>query len=214
MLPLWAGLGSLTGGPGAVEPDARNRDMVLEALAARGIRYRWGGTSRGGFDCSGFTRYLYARMRGIQLPHSASRQSRFGEKVRRDALQAGDLVFFHTYRRGISHVGVYVGGNRFVHAANRRKHVRLDELTGYYAKRYVTARRFGSRASPPAMPGRNAPVPADGGFSPVEESDPFHPDQIRAPKLDPEADVSLATGGEPVYGTWAGPPTPAVDPGS
>jgi hypothetical protein len=191
-----------------------NRDLVLEALAARGIRYRWGGSSRGGFDCSGFTRYLYSRMRGVLLPHSASRQARYGEKVTRDTLQAGDLVFFRTRRRGISHVGVYIGGNRFVHAANRRKHVRVDELKGYYAKRFVTARRFGSRVSPPAMPGLLEPVPADTGFPQVEEPETIHPDQISVHKLDPESDAPLAHGGEPVCASWAGPPTTDVEPGS
>ena len=85
--------------------------MIRDALTARGIRYRWGGTSRGGFDCSGFTRYLMARNLGINLPHSASAQSHYGQKVAIGELQEGDLVFFRTYRRGISHVGVYVGDN-------------------------------------------------------------------------------------------------------
>lgn len=209
-LPLGAASGSLTGELDVLEPDAPNRDLVAEALAARGIRYRWGGASRGGFDCSGFTRYLYARMRGIPLPHSASRQARHGEKVTRDALQPGDLVFFRTYRRGISHVGIYIGGNRFVHAANRRRHVRVDELTGYYAKRYVTARRFGSRVSPPAMPDRNMSVPADVGFSSLEEPGTLHPDPTEVPKLASEPDRPLASDGEPVSVSWAGPPTPAA----
>jgi hypothetical protein len=186
--------------------------VVAEALAARGIRYRWGGTSRGGFDCSGFTRYLFSRLRGIVLPHSARRQAYHGRKVTRDALEPGDLVFFRTYRRGISHVGVYIGDNRFVHAANRRKHVRVDELTGYYAKRYVTARRLRSRASPAANPGTTTPVPADPEFSPVEDPDTIHPDEITVLKLDPEADAPIAHGGEPVSASRAGPP--ATDPGS
>jgi hypothetical protein len=208
------GTGSLTGGLDAILNDVPNGDLVVEALAARGIRYRWGGASRGGFDCSGFTRYLYARLRGIRLPHSASRQARHGDKVGRDALKAGDLVFFRTYRRGISHVGIYVGGNRFVHAANRRKDVRVDELKGYYAKRYVTARRFGSRVSPPAMLGSARPNPADSGPSPVEEPGSVHPDEITVLKLDPEADAPLAHGGEPVSASRAGSPATDVESGS
>jgi cell wall-associated NlpC family hydrolase len=209
------GTASLTGGLDALLADAANRDLIGEALAARGIRYRWGGASRGGFDCSGFTRYLFARMRGILLPHSASRQAHFGEKVMRDRLQAGDLIFFSTYRRGISHVGIYIGGNRFVHAANRRKDVRVDELTGYYARRYVTARRLGSRVSPPAKLGPGVSGPADAGSSPVEDLGTVHPDEITILKLDPEADTSLAHDGEPVAASRAGPPaTGHVEPGS
>jgi hypothetical protein len=76
--------------------------------------------------------------------------------------------------------------------------VRVDELKGYYAKRFVTARRFGSRVSPPAMPGLLEPVPADTGFPQVEEPETIHPDQISVHKLDPESDAPLAHGGEPV----------------
>src|SRR5207248_1115033 len=79
--------------------------LIQDALAARGTRYRWGGTSRGGFDCSGFTRYLMARNLGVNLPHSAHAQAHYGQKVPLEELREGDLVFFRTYRRGISHVG-------------------------------------------------------------------------------------------------------------
>jgi hypothetical protein len=197
-----------------VSPDTPNRDVVTTALAARGIRYRWGGASRGGFDCSGFTRYLFGRLRGIVLPHSASRQARHGQKVARDDLQPGDLVFFRTYRRGISHVGVYIGGNRFVHAANRRKDVRVDELKGYYARRYVTARRLGSRTVIAAKPGKGRPLPADPASSPVEDSETIHPDEITVLKLDPEADAPLAHGGEPVSASREDPPVAGVEPES
>jgi cell wall-associated NlpC family hydrolase len=160
---------SLTG-EGDSLPGAANSDLVMAALAARGIRYRWGGASRGGFDCSGFTRYLFKELRGVTLPHSASRQARIGEKVPREALKEGDLVFFSTYRRGISHVGIYIGGNRFVHAANRRKDVRVDTLTGYYGRRYKTARRIGARLGGPlAQPIAGPPGPEDPSFSSVEE---------------------------------------------
>src|SRR5262249_39047890 len=139
-----------------------------------------------------------------QLPHSASRQARLGQKVARNELQEGDLVFFHTYRRGISHVGIYIGGNRFVHAANTRRRVRVDTLTGYYVKRYVTARRLtrtGKRSSggfgPPTAPTAEPPVeipvdrtdqmpetpldatPAlDGGTAPGEQGEPSLPTRV------------------------------------
>jgi peptidoglycan endopeptidase LytF len=117
--------------------------LIREALAARGTRYRWGGASRGGFDCSGFTRYLFARIAGMKLPHSASAQAKLGKKVTREVLKPGDLLFFRTYRRGISHVGLYIGGDKFVHAASTRRRVRVDSLNEpYYRNRFVTARRL------------------------------------------------------------------------
>ncbi|MFN3653072.1 MAG: C40 family peptidase [Armatimonadota bacterium] len=119
-----------------------NEDLIEEALKQRGKPYIWGGASRGGFDCSGFVCYIYKTMRGMNLPHSAAAQSRLGTPVERGELRAGDLVFFSTYRSGISHVGIYIGENKFIHAANTRKDVRIDTLTGYYHKRYRGARRL------------------------------------------------------------------------
>jgi len=121
---------------------AGNEDLIREALRNRGARYIWGGSSRGGFDCSGFTRYIFLKQRNLKLPHSASAQARMGAPVGRDELQAGDLLFFSTYNRGISHVGIYVGDNRFIHAANQRRGVRMDAISGYYANRYRGARRI------------------------------------------------------------------------
>jgi cell wall-associated NlpC family hydrolase len=126
----------------------RTEAMVRDALTARGIRYRWGGTSRGGFDCSGFTRYLMARNLGIQLPHSAHAQAHYGQKVSIDELREGDLVFFRTYGRGISHVGVYIGDNLFIHAPRTGRSVAVEPLTGYYRRRFVTARRLSGTGPP------------------------------------------------------------------
>jgi cell wall-associated NlpC family hydrolase len=132
-----------------LSPAERRQEAVIrDALEARGIRYRWGGASRGGFDCSGFTRYVMARNMGIKLPHSAHAQAHYGQKVAIDDLKQGDLVFFSTYRRGISHVGIYIGDNQFIHAPRTGRTVAIDSLTGYYRHRYVTARRL-SGASPP-----------------------------------------------------------------
>jgi cell wall-associated NlpC family hydrolase len=129
--------------PGTVIKTAAYRPgLVREALQHRGTPYVWGGASRGGFDCSGFTRYLFLKQRGIQLPHSASAQARMGFPVPNGRLRGGDLLFFSTYRRGISHVGMYLGNGRFIHAANSRKDVRIDSLTGYYARRLKGARRL------------------------------------------------------------------------
>ena len=124
----------------AVSP-GRATQLIQTALSCRGLRYRYGGTSRGGFDCSGFTRYVFAKY-GISLPHSSKAQARMGTHVSRKDLQPGDLVFFHTFRRGISHVGIYVGDGKFVHAARRGRGVRTDWLnSGYYSHRYRGARR-------------------------------------------------------------------------
>jgi len=115
--------------------------LVQTALACRGIRYSRGGTSRGGFDCSGFTRYVFAKY-GVSLPHSSAAQARMGTPVPRSELRPGDLVFFQTNRRGISHVGIYIGDNRFVHAATHGRGVTVDSLhSSYYASRYRGARR-------------------------------------------------------------------------
>jgi len=129
--------------PSRQGPD--NDDLIREALRNRGVRYVWGGASRGGFDCSGLVCYVFRKQRGMKLPHSASAQARLGTPVHREDMQPGDLVFFSTYRPGISHVGIYIGNNRFVHAANRRSDVRTDALSGYFGRRLKAARRI-SRA--------------------------------------------------------------------
>lgn len=120
----------------------RRKILVNEALRHRGTRYVWGGASRGGLDCSGLIRYVYKKRFGITLPHSASAQARMGKRIPNRQVKPGDLLFFSTYRRGISHVGIYIGNHKFVHAANRRKGVRVDRLTGYYARRLKMARRL------------------------------------------------------------------------
>jgi cell wall-associated NlpC family hydrolase len=134
--------------PPAPLAQRRTDKLIQDALAARGTRYRWGGTSRGGFDCSGFTRYLMARNMGVTLPHSAHAQAHYGQKVSLDDLKEGDLVFFQTYRRGISHVGLYIGGNRFIHAPRTGRSVEVESLSGYYRRRFVTARRLAGAAPP------------------------------------------------------------------
>ena len=138
---------------GAGDSDAANKSdedssesadcpaLINTALACRGARYVRGGVGRGGFDCSGFTRYVYAKY-GVSLPHSSAAQASHGKSVSRDELVAGDLVFFQTNGRGISHVGIYIGDNNFVHAASRGRGVRTDSLnSAYYSPRYRGARR-------------------------------------------------------------------------
>lgn len=146
--PLLAkGIGSDKSGPAAAStaqapaPAQSNSSLIQTAMACRGTRYARGGTSRGGFDCSGFTRYVFAKY-GVKLPHSSAAQAGHGTAISRDQLKPGDLVFFQTYRRGISHVGIYIGNNRFVHASNHGRGVTVDSLgSSYYAPRYRGARR-------------------------------------------------------------------------
>ena len=104
-----------------------------------GIRYRWAGSSpSSGFDCSGFVMYLYRKV-GVELPHNAAMQYRHGRAVSRSSLRAGDLVFFN----GLGHVGIYLRGNRFIHASSSGGAVKISSLSGsWYGDRYVGARRL------------------------------------------------------------------------
>lgn len=116
-------------------------EVVESAMTFRGNRYVYGGTSRSGFDCSGFTRYVFARF-GITLPHSAAAQSRLGKAVTTSELKPGDLLFFGRKGR-ISHVGIFAGNGRMVHAANPRRGVVTDSIfSSYYRSRLVAARRL------------------------------------------------------------------------
>ncbi len=117
--------------------------VVQAAYAFRGTRYVMGGTSRSGFDCSGFVRYILSATDGVALPRTATEQFEHGTPVSEANAQPGDLVFFkNTYKRGISHVGIYVGGGQFVHAANAHKGVRADSLSSsYYQAHFAGIRR-------------------------------------------------------------------------
>jgi cell wall-associated NlpC family hydrolase len=120
--------------------DRRSR-LTREALTFRGTAYVWGGASRMGFDCSGFTQYLYAQ-RGVKLPHSAKLQFKMGKPIQKSDLREGDLVFFNT-RGPITHVGMYIGDGNFVHAANPRRGVVVTALNSpYYLHRFAGARRY------------------------------------------------------------------------
>ena len=115
-------------------------EMALDLI---GIRYRRGGTSpETGFDCSGFVNHVFREGLGLYLPHNAKQISKSGEAVNRSELQPGDLVFFNTMRKAFSHVGIYLGDNKFVHAPRVGGTVRIEDMTdSYWRKRFNGARR-------------------------------------------------------------------------
>ena len=114
-------------------------ELVNNALSLLGVPYVWGGTSRSGFDCSGFAQYVF-KGSGISLPRNSYEQFKVGSSVDRAQLQLGDMVFFATYAPGASHVGIYIGGGRFVGAANSGVII-SDINSSYYSSRYIGARR-------------------------------------------------------------------------
>ena len=112
-------------------------------MTLRDIRYRRGGrTPAAGFDCSGFVHYVFAKALGIDLPNNSASQYSIGAKVARDQMQTGDLVFFHTHGKNVSHVGIYLDHGRFIHSPTTGKRVQVNYLNqAYWAKRFVGARR-------------------------------------------------------------------------
>jgi cell wall-associated NlpC family hydrolase len=130
----------------------RAGDMVVSAMAYLGVPYRrGGGSAEDGFDCSGFTRHVFENTVGLLLPRRADQQAKSPElaAVDREALKPGDLVFFNTMRRAFSHVGIYVGEGRFIHAPRSGGEVRIEDMrAAYWAKRFNGARRADLPADP------------------------------------------------------------------
>ena len=117
-------------------------ELVATAKNLIGIKYRGGGTSKAGFDCSGFVSYVYKDL-GISLPRTSSGMYSSGSKVNKSNLTSGDLVFFDTSGRGVSHVGIYIGDGKFIHSASS-KGVSIAKINDpyYWGKRYVGAKRI------------------------------------------------------------------------
>lgn len=126
--------------PGAAE------EVLFTALGLVGTPYRYGGnTPEGGFDCSGLINYVYRGAAGVALPRTTREMNAMrGASIRRDALKAGDLLFFATSGgRRVSHAAIYVGEGRFVHAPSTGGTVRLDSLSNtYWQKNYLSAKRI------------------------------------------------------------------------
>jgi peptidoglycan DL-endopeptidase CwlO len=118
-------------------PPSKYGGVVGIAMQYLGTPYRWGGSSPStGFDCSGFTMYVFSRV-GVSIPRTVSTQYGVGVAVSRSELQPGDLVFFN----GLGHVGIYVGGNQFIHSPHTGDVVKISSITGYYSSNWVGARR-------------------------------------------------------------------------
>ncbi len=118
-------------------------ELVVSAMGFLGVPYKRGGNSfETGLDCSGFVRVLYEQTLGLLLPRKAEQQAAATATIDKAELQPGDLVFFNTMRRAFSHVGIYVGDNKFIHSPKPGAAVRVEDLrTGYWEKRFDGARR-------------------------------------------------------------------------
>lgn len=122
---------------------SNDMDKAVELIESKvGNKYVWGATGPNSFDCSGLVQYVYKNALGKDIPRTSYEQSKFGKAVDKKDLQVGDLVFFDTMGKGrVSHVGMYVGNNEFVHAANKKSGIKKSKLTGYYETHYKGARR-------------------------------------------------------------------------
>ena len=122
----------------------QKQQLIEEAKYYKGGKYVWGGTTPKGFDCSGYVQYLYKKQH-INLPRTAYSQSKKGKTIFRSQLEKGDLVFFLTDKKRkipITHVGIYLGDRKFIHAASRKKGIIISSIDkGYYAKKFVLAKR-------------------------------------------------------------------------
>ena len=118
-------------------------ELVVTAMGAIGVPYRRGGnTYDAGFDCSGFVRAVYEQTLGLMLPRQAVQQAAATYVIDRESLQPGDLVFFNTMRRQFSHVGIYVGDNKFIHSPKPGSAVRVEDMgQTYWTRRFNGARR-------------------------------------------------------------------------
>lgn len=122
----------------------RAASLAVEAMSLIGIHYRRGGSSpEAGLDCSGLVRYVFRQANGTELPRTSAEISQVGEHIDKKDLQPGDLVFFNTLKRAFSHVGIYLGDNKFIHAPSSGGAVRIENMDmSYWKARFNGARRI------------------------------------------------------------------------
>ncbi len=112
--------------------------VTYNARKMLNIPYLWGGTTLKGFDCSGLVQYIY-KHEGIKIPRTAAQQYKALQKIKRNAITKGDLVFFHMSRRGryVDHVGIYIGNGQFIHAPGRGKYVKVSKFSSFWKRKTV-----------------------------------------------------------------------------
>ncbi|MCG2593715.1 C40 family peptidase [Ramlibacter sp. XY19] len=131
----------------------KTSELVVNAMGFLGVPYRRGGSNADGFDCSGFVRAMYEQTVGLMLPRRANEQAAATQKIERQDLQPGDLVFFNTMRKAFSHVGIYVGDNKFIHSPKPGAQVRVEDMgVAYWKTRFDGARRVLDGAQPAQQP--------------------------------------------------------------
>lgn len=157
-------------------------DVVVQALSLLGTPYRFGGSSPElGFDCSGLVRHVFASVLNRDLPRRSEEISGVGHPVSRAELQPGDLVFFDTLKRAFSHVAIYIGEGRFVHAPARNGRVRVEGLDD----RYWAARFNGARRVMDAVPVASVASPTLAGHPAADSSASSLPSQLLSPDRPP-----------------------------
>ncbi|WP_255987697.1 C40 family peptidase [Chitinolyticbacter albus] len=141
-----AGWGNRTPTKSSTEPaddHAAAQGLLLQAMGLIGVKYKYGGSDpSSGLDCSGFVRYVFQSAMNVVLPHNALAMSRMGADVERESLRPGDLVFFNTLGRSFSHVGIYLGDDKFIHSPRSGKSVQVENIQiAYWKSRWNGARR-------------------------------------------------------------------------
>ncbi|ARF18177.1 C40 family peptidase [Sporosarcina ureae] len=125
---------------GQADAASKTTNITKTATSLTGIKYRYGGTTRAGFDCSGYVGYVF-KQNGLKVARTSRAMYASGRAIKKSSLRNGDLVFFNTTGRGVSHVGIYVGNGKFAHASTS-KGVRVDKVNdSYWGKRYIGAKR-------------------------------------------------------------------------